>query len=228
MKLLIIGDVHGCYYSLKALINRYWDAETTHLIQLGDLINKGPHSGCCVRYWQELEQRYPERVTLLRGNHEQMYLDACREKKKESFAKKLSKDFKAAGLKPSQVRDWLYGKPLLWKNDHLLITHAGVAKNADDDIWDDQNKKGVLYYKGELSFLPQKQVIGHNIVEGGKPLFSPKENAWRIDTGLWQNGILTSLLLSPNGVKQAVYQQVMDSRDQNPDKDYLPLSSPSL
>lgn len=215
MNILVIGDVHGCYYSLKALVNRCWNAENTHLVQLGDLINKGPHSGWCVRYWQELEQQNPGRITLLRGNHEQMYLDAAREPKKEGFVKKLSKDFKTADLKPKEVRNWMRTKPLYWKNDHLLITHAGVAKNADDDVWSDQNKNGVLYYKGDLCFLPQKQVIGHTIVEGGKPLFSPKENVWRIDTGLWQNGVLTGILLSPQAEKLAVYSQALDERDRS-------------
>lgn len=214
MNILIIGDVHGCYYSLQALVSQYWNPESTYLIQLGDLINKGPHSGYCIQFLQNLEQQHPGKVTLLRGNHEQMYIDAARATKKEAFAKNLSKNIKEAGLQPKKVRQWLQEKALYWNNDKLLVTHAGIAKNADDEVWNDQNKNGVLYYKGELRFLPQKQVIGHTIVEGNKPLFSTKENAWRIDTGLWQNGVLTGLLLSQMGEKLAVYTQPLDTRDQ--------------
>ena len=56
MKLLVIGDVHGCYYTLKELVEKHWHPGEEILIQLGDLINKGPYSGKCIKYWQELEK----------------------------------------------------------------------------------------------------------------------------------------------------------------------------
>lgn len=212
MKVLVIGDVHGCYYTLKNLINRAWNPRTMHLIQLGDLINKGPHSAQCIQYWRWLEYYFAERLTLLKGNHEQMYLEAVSKPKTDKWARPLQEHFAKAGIDTREIRAWLQGKPLKWSNEHLLVTHAGWRKNTPHPF-DEQNKKGVLYHKDELAFLKQIQVIGHSIVEGNKPLFSTRENAWRIDTGAWQGGVLTGLLLSEEGEMEAVYSEPLHLKD---------------
>jgi len=42
-KLLIIGDIHGCLEETKDLLAKArYDPETTTLISVGDLVNKGP------------------------------------------------------------------------------------------------------------------------------------------------------------------------------------------
>ena len=42
---IIIGDVHGCLYELKALIAKVnYHPDKDRLIFVGDLINKGPYS----------------------------------------------------------------------------------------------------------------------------------------------------------------------------------------
>ena len=38
MNLFIVGDIHGCYYTFKTLLQRYWDEKNDVLIQVGDLI----------------------------------------------------------------------------------------------------------------------------------------------------------------------------------------------
>ncbi len=58
MNLLIVGDVHGCYHTFKKLVDENWNPEEELLIQIGDLINKGPHSGLCSKYWRKLEKKY--------------------------------------------------------------------------------------------------------------------------------------------------------------------------
>ena len=87
MRVLVIGDVHGCYYTLKDLVENYWDPQQDYLVQLGDLINKGLHSAKCVKYWLKLEEKYPYQVFLLRGNHEQMYINGSNRKTNQGLAK---------------------------------------------------------------------------------------------------------------------------------------------
>lgn len=42
---LVVGDVHGCLDELKQLLRQInYDASTTSLIFVGDLVNKGPYS----------------------------------------------------------------------------------------------------------------------------------------------------------------------------------------
>lgn len=39
---LVIGDIHGCYDALRALLNLVEPGEDDVLITLGDYVNKGP------------------------------------------------------------------------------------------------------------------------------------------------------------------------------------------
>lgn len=195
MRILVIGDVHGCYYTLKELVETYWDPEQDYLIQLGDLINKGPHSALCVRYWLRLEEKYPYQVFLLRGNHEQMYINGSSRKVKPAMVNRLNKGFKSLKLDPKKVLNWLSKKPLKWETPNVLISHAGVNKFVRQPF-SHTNNRGVLYNRSPLKDIGKLQVIGHAVVKGNKPVFSTKENAWRIDTGAVSKGFLSAVRLS--------------------------------
>ncbi len=64
----IIGDVHGCYNTLMALIDKLpQDAE---LIFTGDLIDRGPHSRKVINFVRDNNH------ICVQGNHEAMMCDA--------------------------------------------------------------------------------------------------------------------------------------------------------
>lgn len=70
----LVGDLHGCYQRLmQALRERHFDPYHDLLVCVGDLIDRGPDSLPCL---QLLEQPWFKTV---RGNHEQMAIDALRE-----------------------------------------------------------------------------------------------------------------------------------------------------
>ena len=44
MRILLVGDIHGCYWTLQKLLARMeYDALNDRLILLGDLVGKGAH-----------------------------------------------------------------------------------------------------------------------------------------------------------------------------------------
>lgn len=68
---LVVGDIHGCYDELQALLRQAdFDTAKDRLFSTGDLIDRGPNSADCIRL---LEQPWFHAV---RGNHEQMMLEA--------------------------------------------------------------------------------------------------------------------------------------------------------
>jgi serine/threonine protein phosphatase 1 len=76
MKTFVIGDVHGrCAQLLNLLEMIPRDESSDTLVFLGDLIDRGPDAPGCVDHVRQLVLDNPERVTCLRGNHEQMLLD---------------------------------------------------------------------------------------------------------------------------------------------------------
>lgn len=66
----LVGDLHGQYYDLLELLRIGGDPGTTNYVFLGDYVDRGYNS---VETWQLLvllKVKYPNRITLLRGNHE--------------------------------------------------------------------------------------------------------------------------------------------------------------
>ena len=69
MNLFIIGDVHGCLHTFRELLT-HWDPATEHLLQVGDLVDRGAHVPETVELALQLSTEHPESTTFLMGNHE--------------------------------------------------------------------------------------------------------------------------------------------------------------
>ncbi len=213
MNVLVIGDVHGCFYTLKKLVKKHWNPNEEILIQLGDLVNKGPHSAKCLKYWQKLEKKHAGKCVLLRGNHEQFLINNSKGLGDMITGKPLVYQLESAGISLKKTQAWLQEKPLFWKNDHLLVSHAGVGKQVDNPF-NDSNKEGVLYQRGPLKCLDKTQVKGHNVLEGNKPVFNPAENAWYIDTGAWVNKYLSAIRFTSQGKMLNIIREEVKGKDQ--------------
>lgn len=78
MRLLAIGDVHGNNILLRKLLDRISLHANDQLVMLGDYIDRGLDSQGVIDTLLKLRDKYPQTV-FLRGNHEQMLLDALYE-----------------------------------------------------------------------------------------------------------------------------------------------------
>lgn len=76
MRTFALGDIHGCSHALYALAKLVGWGEDDVLITLGDYVDKGPDVPGVLDWMCARLRRNPASVIALRGNHDQMMMDA--------------------------------------------------------------------------------------------------------------------------------------------------------
>src|SRR6476659_1934064 len=74
MRTLAIGDIHGCFNALEALLRLVAPVADDRIIALGDYADRGPDSNLVMARLIELYDA--GNLIALRGNHDEMMLDA--------------------------------------------------------------------------------------------------------------------------------------------------------
>lgn len=71
-----ISDIHGCIYELKQKMSWVKLSGENRIVFLGDYIDYGQYSFQVLQYLYELQKQYgSDKVIVLKGNHEAMFLD---------------------------------------------------------------------------------------------------------------------------------------------------------
>lgn len=174
MKTFAIGDVHGQLDTLKRLMGRLpFRPEVDTLVFMGDLVDRGPDSRGVLEYARSLQQTTPH-VVVLRGNHEQVMLNALSDR--QSFLMWMFMGGAAtyrnycAGEPvweryslPTDTISYLESMPLSYSNEHALFVHAG-ARRAQDGAWSVDSPHTALWYRAEefwRDYEGRQIVVGH-------------------------------------------------------------------
>ena len=195
---IAIGDVHGCARELEKLLKKLNPQKSDRIVQLGDLINKGPDSHATI----SLARAYD--IQTIMGNHEMRLLKAKREKR----LKELN-GFYQETYKQLNKSDWKYLKQLpKFIYEHSLDTlfvHGGFCPN---EPWHSQDLETITTVQViTKNGLPEKRTYGSKskpwanyweedtyVVYGHTPRMRifKKRNTLCIDTGCVYGGRLTA------------------------------------
>jgi hypothetical protein len=66
--IIFVGDIHGDFDSMINAFSMFDD--NSHIVFLGDIVDRGPNSLECIVMLMLYKAKYPERVHIIRGNHE--------------------------------------------------------------------------------------------------------------------------------------------------------------
>jgi len=123
---IIVGDLHGDLESLCFILNHsnFFEGKD-RLVFLGDYGDRGPYSPEVYFMIFSLKKEFPERVVLLRGNHEfPKGLDAYPHDLPLRFSEKYGKKGKEIYEKIREVWNYFYVGAIV-KGKYLLI-HGGI------------------------------------------------------------------------------------------------------
>lgn len=143
MRLLAIGDIHGCFGALRALERGVPFRDDDLVVTLGDLVDRGPNSAAVVDW--AMRRHAQGRLVPLLGNHEVMM---CK-----------------ARYDPASLKSWLrYG------GDETLLSYCGDLSDVPDEHWEFLERTCRRYYETDTHFFVHANVH-HNLPLADQPDF---------------------------------------------------------
>jgi serine/threonine protein phosphatase 1 len=224
-----IGDVHGEADKLArlhaAILDRIaFEGCAARIVHLGDYIDRGPNSRGVIERVMALEKRFENdprtSVVSLRGNHEQMLLDALATETEDSgwLTQGLETLDSYAGrfltqadgwraLIPQEHLEWMAHLPLMLRDPerHLVFVHAGIEPDSfpNEDpatyLWTRSNR-----FFDHVEWPDREELKDLLVVHGHTPMDAPElfPNRINVDTGACFGGYLTAVMLKEGEAPQ--------------------------
>jgi serine/threonine protein phosphatase 1 len=227
MRLLAIGDIHGCTTALRKLLEVVQPGKDDVVVTLGDYVDRGPETRQALEMMLELERS--TQLKPLLGNHEILFADAAAgqlpieswlavggRETMESYTGGHSWDITAvepAHLKFINERCLHY-----WETDRFFFVHANanavlpLSEQPDDWLFWTRFENAFPHVSGKM------MICGHTAQKDGMPAIRPQ--AICIDTWAYGGGWLTCMDVEANTFTQT--NQAGDVRTLTADDLVLP------
>jgi len=201
-KIFVIGDIHGCFDKLRALMDKIpINDSSDQLIFIGDYIDRGSSSLEVVDYLIDLKNRLPGTI-FLKGNHEDMlesYLDGSDRFTyllnggQRTLDAYLNRPNNPEGFPvPAAHLEFFDALRLYYQTDDYIFVHAGLRKKV---ALESQKRMDLLWIRDE--FIYSDFDFGKRVIFGHTPFREPlvQPNKIGIDTGAVYGNLLTCVQL---------------------------------
>ena len=189
-RFIVIGDVHGCYFELRALLEEIGLRATDRLFFVGDLIAKGPAHREVLDF-----VRGTRHCTSVLGNSEVALLRFWRGQKIDLNRPQLQ-TMAALGDGFARYMEWIATLPGLIELGDFVIVHSGLRPGVplENQKLEDLTRLRSLDASGTPWF---DRYEGKTVVFGGWVFDVPmvRKNAVGIDTGCVYGGSLSAVIL---------------------------------
>jgi serine/threonine protein phosphatase 1 len=207
----VIGDIHGCYHTLKELVERIRQSySVTEIYCVGDLVDRGNFS------YEVLEYIKDHGLISTSGNHECMFHYFITDPNNEIARLWIYNGNETTmasylGKKDKMVEHINYIKslPLFINLPDCFISHAGVSsylkkKLTDDPLIELENfhkviikylddEHGIIWNRDQLMNLGKLQIVGHTRQD--KINHIQFNNTVYIDTSVYSGNKLSCIIV---------------------------------
>jgi len=157
-RLIAIPDIHGEFHKLQVVMRKLaqtWklDLNSDKLIFLGDYVDRGLDSARVLKYIRELQEKHPDNVILLAGNHEWMMIDAVTKGGEDmelwnwNGGRQTALSFSMNSMDMREYTKWLASLPLQHEEPGFFFSHAPVPGEVYRGRF-----KGMTYTRHELTW----------------------------------------------------------------------------
>ncbi len=219
----VIGDVHGCYQTLKQLVeNIRTKYPGISIYCVGDLVDRGNYS------FEVIEFVLSENILFTLGNHDLMFYSFFKHPA-SSMANNWTYNGSESTLtsyqdKPEKLEehlDVLVKSPVFINTDDCFISHAGISQfyknKLPSNIFENLNelenilrqdlndKNSILWCRTALLNIGKLQVVGHT--HRKDILYDEASNAVYIDTTAFGLNKLSAVIVQDNKVIERIEQK---------------------
>jgi serine/threonine protein phosphatase 1 len=217
---LVVGDIHGKLTLFNRLLEKLeYQPQQDRLILIGDLVDRGEDSQGVVSRAIELKKEAPNRVMVIRGNHEAMMLAALAHPESEQAelwyynggVETIQSYMDEEGNLdvPEEHWDFMASLPTWYEDDHAIYVHASLPEGDDGNFLhpNEAPENPELYWARNRHFFAEYKgktvVFGHTITG---MVFGEREKVWFrdslicVDTGAYLTGVLSAVELPSRNV----------------------------
>jgi hypothetical protein len=200
MRTLVIGDIHGCFYELQALLDKVGLGEEDTILSVGDLVDRGPETPQTLAFFRETPN-----ARAIMGNHERKHMRVARGEVYPSISQTISRFQLGEGEYPRALQ-WMSDLPLYIDLPEAIVMHGYL----EPDLPLTEQESSVLcgtmggerYLRSrydrpwyELYTASKPVLFGHvNYTNSSQP-FVYKDLFFGLDTSCVNGKALTGLLL---------------------------------
>jgi len=202
MKQLVIGDIHGCYAELLALLDKAGLGEEDQIIALGDIVDRGPEPVQVVEFFRT----YPNALSLA-GNHERKHVRARKGELRPALSQIITRwQYEQEGADYDAAATFMATFPLYLELPDAILVHAFLEPGLPLE----QQRLEVLvgHISGdhylrqtydrpwyELYDREKPVIVGHRHYTNTLQPFVYADRVFGLDTGVYQGMALTGLVL---------------------------------
>jgi serine/threonine protein phosphatase 1 len=199
MQTLVVGDIHGCYFEFRSLLDKAGLGQGDVIISVGDCVDRGPETPAVLSFFKEIHQAH-----LIMGNHERKHVRGSHNEVRLARSQEISQI--QFGDAYTAAVSFMATLPLYLDLPDVLIVHGFF----EPGIPCEEQKPSVLcgtmgggkylqtrydrpWY--ELYYGNKPLLVGHENYTGTNRPFIYQDRVFGLDTGCVTGKALTSLLL---------------------------------